>query len=101
MEYVIDTFQPVNLNWSAKGNERIIQNVQNIISTFLYEVAYNRGMGINPQILDKPADVAVNEYVAELYRVVPDYEPRAEVKDVRISGIDDEGNIQFKVVINI
>lgn len=101
MSYTIDTSQPINLNWSATGKERIIQNVFNLISTFKYEVAYNRAKGINPAILDKPANVLEVAYISEVYRVVDEYEPRATVEKVSLIGIDDEGNMQFKVVIDI
>lgn len=101
MEYVIDTSQPMQLNFGAIGAERILQNVINLINTFLYEVAYNRTMGINPEIFDKPVDVAAALYAAEVYRVVSDYEPRAKVKKVNLLSVDDEGLMQFKVVIEI
>lgn len=101
MSYTIDTSQPINLNWSATGKERIVQNVFNLISTFKYEVAYNRAKGINPAILDKPINILEAAYISEVYRVVDEYEPRATVEKVSLSDVDDEGNMQFKVVIDI
>ena len=101
MEYIIDTSQPVQLNFGAIGAERILQNARTLINTFLYEVAYNRTMGINPELFDRPADVVVALYTAEVYRVVSDYEPRAKVKEVKLLGVDGEGNMQFKVVVEI
>jgi len=97
----IDTSKPVQLNWDASGIERIAQNVRNLISTWRYEVAYNRTLGIDTSILDKPADVAAALYIAEIYRLISDYEPRATVKEVQITGINDEGNMQFRVVIEV
>ena len=81
--------------------ERIIQNVENLISTWKYEVAYNRVMGMDPTLLDQPLDIAVARYTSEVYRLVADYEPRAKVKEVAFTGLDDEGNMQFKVVIDV
>lgn len=101
MKYEIDTSKSVRLNWAAKGAERILQNVLNLISTWQYEVAYNRVKGIDPSILDKPVDVAAALYIAEVYRVVSEYEPRATVKEVLFSGVDNEGHMQFKVVVEI
>lgn len=101
MQYTIDTSQPIKLNWSASGKERIVQNVFNLISTFKYEVAYNRAKGINPSILDKPVNVLEGAYIAEVYRVVDEYEPRVTVEKISLIGVDDEGNMQFKVVIDI
>ena len=101
MEYAIDTGQTLNINWSAADVERILQNVRNLISTWKYEVAYNRIMGIDSAILDQPLDIAVVKYTAEVYRLVTNYEPRAKVKEVNFVGLDDDGNMQFKVVLEI
>lgn len=101
MECIIDTSTTKGLNWSAKGKERIAQNVLNIIKTWQFEVAYNRNMGIATKLLDKPVDIASSLYISEIYKVVAEYESRATVKQVKFTGLDDEGNMQFKVVINI
>lgn len=101
MEYVIDTSKPVQLNWAAKEAERIVQNVYNLINTWRYEIAYNRIKGIDPSLLDKPADVAAALYTAEVYRMVAEYEPRATVKEVIYLGVDSDGHMQFKVVVDI
>ena len=100
MEYVIDTASD-SLNWNASGDERIIQNVLNIIRTHRYEVAYDRTRGINPTVLDKPLETAVMLYTAEIYRVVELYEPRAAVGKVEFTGVDTDGNMQFRVVLDI
>ena len=34
-----------NLNWSAHGMDRILQNVQNLLSLAAYEVAFDRTRG--------------------------------------------------------
>lgn len=101
MQYVIDTSNPISINWGAKGNERIVQNVLNLISTWMNEIAYSRNKGIDPTLLDKPVDIASAQYISEVYRVIQDYEPRAEIEEIKLIGVDNEGNMQFKVVINI
>lgn len=101
MEYVIDTLNPSALNWRASGNERIIRNVLNLIRTFRYDVGYDRTRGIDPSVVDKPLEEAAMVYISEIYRVVELYEPRVTVKEVRFTGADTEGNMQFRVVIEI
>lgn len=54
----IDTSQDLALNWNAKGTERKVQNVLNILRTYKGEVAYNRSLGISSEIIDKPIDEA-------------------------------------------
>lgn len=89
------------LDWAARGVNRIAQNVLNLISTWRYEVAYNRTLGIDPSIIDKPAPVAAALYTAEVYKLVQEYEPRARVSSVRYNGITPDGNIDAEVVIEI
>jgi len=101
MQYTINTLEPVKLDFSAKGDERVLQNIRNLINTFRYEIAYNRTIGIDPNIFDKPADIAAALYTAEIYRIIADYEPRAEVKAVNFIGLDDDGNMSFEVVVDI
>lgn len=101
MDYIIDTSKPYNLNWAAKGAERVVQNVFNLINIWRYEVAYNRTMGLDPAIPDKPSDKASAMYISEIYRLVADYEPRAIIKDVKYFGVDKDGQMQHQVVIEV
>lgn len=97
----IDTSKEYTLNWSAKEHERVAQNVRNLISTFRYEVGYDRTKGLDPTIIEKPYDDAVALFISEVYRLVDSYEPNATVESVTPIGVDQEGNINFKVVISI
>lgn len=101
MQYIIDTSKAAELNWTAKGDERILQNILNLLRTWRYEVGFDRTRGVDPSILDKTLNDAAALYTAEIYRLIEDYEPRATLKDVAFLGIDDEGNLQFKVVVEI
>ncbi|WP_041272382.1 hypothetical protein [Desulfitobacterium hafniense] len=98
----IDTSQvQVQLDWSAKGSKRKAQNVLNLINTWRYDVAYNRVMGLNPDILEKPFPIASALYVADIYRLIHEYQPDVTVKDVQIKSIDPNGNIEAVVVIEV
>jgi phage baseplate assembly protein W len=99
--YEIDTSKKITLNWAAKGFERILQNVINLINTWQYEIAYNRTMGLQTGILDKPSEEAATEYISQVHNMVSSFEPRAEVQEVNYTGIDENGNMVFKVVIDI
>lgn len=101
MLYTIDTSKPSQLNWESRGIERILQNVSNLINTIKYEVAYNRIMGIDPSIFDKPIEKQAPGYISQVYQIVSDYEPRATVKEVKFISIDEEGNADYKVVVEI
>ncbi len=43
--------------------------------------------------LDKPASVLESLYASEIYIVIGAYETRAIVKSVKLSSIDEEGNV--------
>jgi phage baseplate assembly protein W len=87
------------INWNAKGHERILQNVVNLLGTFRYEVAYDRTIGRDPALLDSSMDKMVPLLIAETYELIDEYEPRAEVVDVEI--LDDEADPVVKVVVEI
>ncbi|NFH90891.1 hypothetical protein FDA33_11890 [Clostridium botulinum] len=92
------------INWNAKGDERILQNVSNILNTLKYELPYDRLMGRNPDNLDKPLNKIQNKLIEETYDLINTYETRANVKEVDIiyEKNDDGDNIPtIKVVIEI
>jgi hypothetical protein len=101
MIQTIDTSRGTNLDWTAKGVQRIVQNFMNLISTWRYEVAYNRIMGIDPALVDKPAPMAAALYAADVYRLAQDYAPYITVKSVNFNGITSEGDIDAEVVIEV
>ena len=97
----IDTSLGINLDWTAKGAQRKAQNVLNLLNTWRYEVAYNRIMGLNPEMVDKPAPIAAALYTADVYRLVQDYAPGVTVKSVNFKGINEDGQIDAEVVIEV
>lgn len=81
----LDTETAVALDWSAKGKDRIIQNVLNILRTYKGEVAYNRAFGISPDIIDKPADEVQAIIADDLSARIAQDEPRAQLLSVTAS----------------
>ena len=101
MKYTIETLQGNALDWNAKGDKRILQNIRNLLTTWRYEVAYDRTKGLDPSILYLPKEDARALYTAEVYRLIETYQPDAEVVRVDFVKIDEEGNIDFRVVIEL
>ena len=81
----IDTETAAALNWSAKGKDRIVQNVLNILRTYKGEVAYNRAFGISPDVIDKPADEVQAIIADDLSARIGQDEPRARLLSVTAS----------------
>lgn len=97
MNYTISNKK--SINWNAKGHDRILQNISNILSIYKYEVAYDRTFGRNPQNIDKPLNKSLSAIITETYDLIKDYEPRAIVKDVIVENSD--ADIVIKVVVEI
>jgi uncharacterized protein len=97
----INSSDKQELQWDAKGNNRVVQNLRNMLSTFKYEVAYDRTMGLSGAFIDKPLDQAIATVTTEIIELVSERELSAIVKEIQFTGIDDDGMMQFKVVIDI
>lgn len=100
MELIIDNSSG-RLNWRAKGNERIVQNILNILNTYKYEVAYNRGLGISADILDKDAETVKSIIMENLFDDIKRYEPRALLKAVDVQSVSDDGHITAVITIEV
>jgi len=98
MEYKVS--EGMKINWNAKGAERIVQNVYNLLNTFRYEVAYNRILGRNTANLDKPTSDMIPLIIAETYELITEYEPRATIINVEVVN-SEEGKPTIEVVIRV
>ncbi len=96
-EYTI--YSNKSLNWSAKGRERILQNISNLLNTYRYEVAYDRILGRDPANIDKPIDKIIPVIISETYDLIQEYEPRVKIKNVEVIQ-NSEGPI-IKAVVDI
>lgn len=101
MQVIINTSTDNVLDWGATGENRIIQNIFSLLKTYKYEIAYDRTLGLTGKFIDKPLDQAVAIAIAEIYELISLREPRTKIINVQHIGIDNDGNMQFKVVIDI
>lgn len=99
MNYIIAADE--GINWAAKGTERILQNIRNLISTYRYELPYLRTIGLPFDLIDRPMDEVIPIMVAEIHDLISEWEPRAEVEDVIIDNVNVSGNLSLKVVVSI
>jgi phage baseplate assembly protein W len=96
----LDTNHAAALDWSAKGKDRIVQNVLNIMRTYKGEVAYNRGFGISPDVIDKPADEVQAIIADDLSARIEQDEPRARLLSV-VANYDASGDVVVTVKIEV
>ena len=86
------------INWNLRGNDRIAQNVRNLINTFRYEIPYHRTMGLPGSLIDRPVNAQLEEARVEIAQMLAVYEPRANVQDIQCS-VDSGGNLVVEVVL--
>ena len=89
------------IEWGLKGDDRIIQNVLNLIRTRIYEVPFMRHMGIDPDIIDN-AMVYINQAItSDIIDLIEEYENRVTVLDLKINTIDNDGNVEIVVKLEV
>ena len=97
----ISTEQIGELNWSATGTERKVQNVLNILRTFKSEVAYNRSFGISSEMIDKPIDEARAILAEDLTTNIEQNVSGVRLVSLTIEEITETGDISAKVTIEV
>lgn len=100
MSYIISS-ENDTLDWNSTGDDRIIQNVLNIVRTKKYEVPYMREMGIDPDFLDDAITKNYAEIVNDVTENINTYEPRVEVVDVSLSVNDANGDVVISVEVEV
>jgi uncharacterized protein len=101
MQVEINTSKTIAIDWGATGVNEIIQNVLNLLNTVKYEVAYDRTLGINTDFQDMPLQESIVLATAQIYEIIEQREPRVIVEEVSFIGLSNEGELIFKVMIDI
>lgn len=90
-----------SIDWGVSGNERIVQNVKNILRTRVFEVPLMREMGINEDFIDADSQSVKSEFVAHVTEVIKKYEDRVTVRNVSIESYDEDGNYVIAVELEV
>lgn len=101
-----DTMSNINasnlqIDWEARGNDEIRQNVRVILTTVAGTVPFDRDFGISLDPLDAPLELAKAKLTVDFINKVRKYEPRAEVKKVTFEYDSLNGCISPKVVMGL
>lgn len=89
------------LDWKAKGTDRIIQNVRNILRTKKYEVPFLRNMGVNPNFIDASIHSIKASIQDDVTTAIETYEPRVKVLSVTVEDYDVNGHIAISVEVEV
>lgn len=90
-----------SIDWGATGEDRIVQNVRNILRTRQYEVPFMRNMGINPDFMGASSHDMKTELATHVTEVINTYEPRVKVTDVRIESCTEDGEYVIAVELEV
>lgn len=86
------------IDWNATGEAQVLQNVRNLLSTRQYEVAYDRGKGIDPDLIDRPSSAVLGTLTNEINELLQIYEPRAALVALELTA---NGKYQVKVKVTL
>lgn len=86
------------IDWTLTGDDRIAQNVRNLINTYLYEIPFHRTMGMPGNLIDRPSNLLLEEARVKVRQLIATYEPRANVKDVKC-WLDSDGTAVVEVIL--
>lgn len=67
--------------WSTGLTEeqRALKNVENLINLRKGDLAFDRGLGMNPDYVDKPMSEVSSDIITEVEDMITDREPRVQV----------------------
>lgn len=89
----IDLTENAPIDWNASGTDAVLQRVRNLLSLRQYEVAFDRGRGIDADLLDQPVDRVLGVLTNEISELLAIYEPSAELESVMVG---EDGQIRVK-----
>ena len=89
------------IDWGATGNERIIQNVRNLIRTRKYEVPFMREMGLSPDLIDSSLNKIKGDITTGVIELINTYESRVSVLDVSVETVDGSGDCVIAVKMEV
>ena len=102
MAYIVKAFTPGTLKLAAESvDEEVLHNVAMIVSSPIFSVPLDRGLGLAQRFIDKPIQVAQSILISEVLDAVEEYEPRAEVTNVTFEKGETPGLLVPVLEVNI
>lgn len=98
MVYTV-TNDPAPIDWCAKGQERTLRTVANLLGAWRGECPFYRDLGLSPDILHAPQSQVEALVVAEVHRNIWAYAPDANVLQVRAWQAEDGLHIEADVEV--
>ena len=87
------------INYAPKNIiEEIISNVAIILKVCREEQPLNRKFAFNSDLIDQNIEIVENRITAEILELLREYEPRANLKQIRL-GLKDIQNNEFDIAV--
>lgn len=83
MRLTVSSARP-EINWNAQYEERLAQDVANLIRCYMSEVPYYRNMGVDGSLLHKPLPEAKEELKGQIEEMLEEYAEDVTVDAVRV-----------------
>jgi uncharacterized protein YjgD (DUF1641 family) len=80
--------------------DRVLQNVTNLMSIRKNEVCFDRGMGIDADYIDKSEKKITSETITNLIDMIAEKEPRASLSISDLVDLNEYGEYSLKAVIS-
>jgi Phage baseplate assembly protein W len=91
----------VKIDFSAGGDDEILQNIRVILTTPAGTVPFDRDFGIDMSFLDAPISIAKASLTIEYIKKIRKYEPRAKVEKITFDNDAVNGCLVPRVVIGL
>ena len=81
--------------------ERIAKNVTNLLNIRKNEVCFDRGLGVNINLLDKTQSTINSKLLTDIVDMISEREPRADLNFDSLIDLNENGEYTYKAVIGI
>ncbi len=85
----------------ANGNGYPQVCVQNLLQLFRGECPYERVKGLDPRLIDQPAQIVAPQVMQDAEWLIETYEPRVTVDAIRIEEKQDGASGGFAVIADV
>lgn len=92
--------EPGRIDFGASGVAEILQNVRTILTTITGTAPFSRDLGVAPDPIDGPLEIAKARLTPLIIEAVQTYEPRVEVTEVTYMQ-DDQGQLTPSVKLKL
>lgn len=89
-----------NIDYGATGVQEVLQNVAFVLSSYKMTCPLDRDFGIE-SVIDKPISIVKALHSANIIEAINQFEPRATVEEIEVTGEAEQGLLRTKVKVTI